>query len=267
MSSLTVFEFETRRVRFVGTFECPEWIAQDVCDVLEIRNHRDALADFDEDEKGVASTDTLGGTQEMLTVKEPGFYKLIFRSRKPVAKRFQRWVFHDVLPTIRKTGKYEILQTETDTTPRYLPPLEQADKAMTIVERYKLHFSAMNPQMEQHFKDLVGNCLIDFMALTHRENQKELWMGVVNYAETELGYQVQKKGSHCDTTLGKWVRWYCPQLSDKQEKRFCNETQRQIYVYPIHLTGNELSKSIHEFFACSNPSEQLKSAGAYKRNK
>jgi prophage antirepressor-like protein len=48
----------------------------------------------------------------MLTVTEPGLYRLIFKSRKPVAKRFQRWVLHEVLPSIRKIGKYEIPQPQ-----------------------------------------------------------------------------------------------------------------------------------------------------------
>ncbi|WP_313937843.1 BRO-N domain-containing protein [Anabaena azotica] len=63
------------------------------------------------DEKGTAIVSTLGGEQEMLTVNEPGLYRLIFKSRKPVAKRFQRWVFHEVLPSLRRTGRYEIPQT------------------------------------------------------------------------------------------------------------------------------------------------------------
>lgn len=49
---------------------------------------------------------TLGGAQEMTVVSEPGLYKLIMTSRKPAAKRFDRWVRHDVLPAIRKTGNY-----------------------------------------------------------------------------------------------------------------------------------------------------------------
>lgn len=112
MSNLTVFNFESREVRFVGTPEALEWVAVDVCKILDIANPSDTLADFEDDEKGIAIIDTLGGKQEMLTVKEPGFYRLIFKSRKSLAKRVQRWVFHDVLPTLRKTGKYELSQTE-----------------------------------------------------------------------------------------------------------------------------------------------------------
>jgi prophage antirepressor-like protein len=106
MSSLSVFDFEGNTVRFVGTVDKPEWVAQDVCKVLEIKNVSDAIERLDDYQKGIVTTDTLGGKQEMLTVTEAGLYALIFTSRKASAKRFQRWVFEEVLPSIRKTGTY-----------------------------------------------------------------------------------------------------------------------------------------------------------------
>ncbi|MEA5507672.1 BRO family protein [Halotia wernerae UHCC 0503] len=112
MSELSIFVFESQQVRFVGTAEKPEWVAADVCAILEIKNASDALTSFDEDERGIANVYTPGDDnpkgQEMLTVTEAGLYRLIFKSRKPVAKRFQRWVFHEVLPSLRRTGKYEM---------------------------------------------------------------------------------------------------------------------------------------------------------------
>ena len=105
-TSPQIFEFESKEVRFVGTAERPEWVAQDVCDVLGNGSASSALRNFDSTEKGMCTIHTLGGSQEMLTVKEAGFYRLVFNSRKPVAERFKRWVFHEVLPSIRKTGAY-----------------------------------------------------------------------------------------------------------------------------------------------------------------
>lgn len=123
MSNL-VFEFESHEVRFVGTFDDPWWVATDVCAALEIRNSRDALSRLDDDEKGVAIADTLGGKQEMATVNESGLYSLIFVSRKPQAKRFKKWVTSVVLPEIRKTGSFTIAQPDTQPTepqPALLP--------------------------------------------------------------------------------------------------------------------------------------------------
>ena len=114
MSNLSVFTFENQQVRFVGTAEKPEWVAQDVGIVLEVKNVRQILAKFEEDEKGVCTIYTPGGNQEMLTVTEPGLYRLIFKSRKTIAQKFQRWIFHEVLPAIRKTGSYALPDAETE---------------------------------------------------------------------------------------------------------------------------------------------------------
>lgn len=84
----------------------PWFVAKDVCAVLGLSNNRKAVASLDEDEKGVTISDTLGGEQEMLTVSESGLYSLIFRSRKPEARAFRRWVTGEVLPSLRKTGSY-----------------------------------------------------------------------------------------------------------------------------------------------------------------
>lgn len=82
---------------------------------LEIGNSRDAVASLDDDEKGVGIIDTPGGKQEMSIVSEPGLYSLILRSRKPEAKAFKRWVTHDILPSIRRSGGY--VMAKPDDTP------------------------------------------------------------------------------------------------------------------------------------------------------
>ena len=80
----------------------PWFVAKDVLDVLDL--DKTALRKLDEDEKGVDSIHTPGGEQQMTIVTEPGFYKLVMRSRKPEAKAFQRWVTHEVLPALRRDG-------------------------------------------------------------------------------------------------------------------------------------------------------------------
>lgn len=109
MSNISPFQFQSHSVRTTLDAEGNAWfIAKDVCDVLGIQNVSDTLAKVvDDDEKGVDIVSTPGGPQTMATVNEPGLYRLIMRSRKKVAKAFQRWVLHDVLPAIRKTGGYQ----------------------------------------------------------------------------------------------------------------------------------------------------------------
>lgn len=82
------------------------FVAADVCKALGLQNSRQSLATLDDDEKGVCTTDTLGGRQQVATVNESGLYSLIFRSRKESAKRFKKWITSVVIPSIRKHGGY-----------------------------------------------------------------------------------------------------------------------------------------------------------------
>lgn len=103
---LAEFIFKGKVVRFVGTQEKPEWVAQDVCECLEIKNTTDALATLKPTMRSLASIETTEGLRNVNTVFESGLYKLIFKSRKKVAEEFQDWIFEEVLPEIRRTGSY-----------------------------------------------------------------------------------------------------------------------------------------------------------------
>lgn len=86
----------------------PFFVAKDICAILEIANHNDAISRLDEDEKGRSVLPTQFGNKETNLVNESGLYHLIFQSRKPEAKTFRKWVTSEVLPSLRKTGKYEM---------------------------------------------------------------------------------------------------------------------------------------------------------------
>ena len=104
---LAPFDFEGRQVRIITDAQGEPWfVAADVLSTISL--DRKALERLDDDEKGVNSIHTPGGVQEMTTVNEPGLYALVLGSRKAEAKRFKRWVTHEVLPAIRKTGSYAV---------------------------------------------------------------------------------------------------------------------------------------------------------------
>lgn len=106
---LQIFEYEKQaRIRSLNIDGEIWWVANDVCAVLGIKNVGDAVSRLDDDEKrnDIALTDSIGRRQFGLIVNEPGLYTLILRSGKPEAKKFKRWITHDVLPQIRKTGAY-----------------------------------------------------------------------------------------------------------------------------------------------------------------
>ncbi|MFL5811495.1 MAG: Bro-N domain-containing protein [Flavisolibacter sp.] len=84
----------------------PWFLAKDVCDILGLTNPTESLRTLDEDEKLTSETLRAGQSRKMVFVNESGLYNLIFRSNKPEAKKFRKWVTSEVLPSIRKTGKY-----------------------------------------------------------------------------------------------------------------------------------------------------------------
>jgi prophage antirepressor-like protein len=107
MPDLIPFCFDAHEIRVhLDEHGVSWWVAKDICDVLGIKNPTDALKALESHEKALGKVETLGGSQQLLVMNEAGLYRLIFRSNKPDAKRFQSWVFSEVLPAIRKTGHY-----------------------------------------------------------------------------------------------------------------------------------------------------------------
>jgi prophage antirepressor-like protein len=111
--ALQLFSFQDQPVRMIMINGEPWWVAADVCAVLDIRNVSDAVEKLDGDEKNtIAINDGIRGNPNKLCVNEFGLYGLIFTSRKSEAEAFRRWLKHEVLPSIRKTGGYSIGQED-----------------------------------------------------------------------------------------------------------------------------------------------------------
>jgi prophage antirepressor-like protein len=107
MNNIIPFNYESHSVRIVTDNDGePWWIASDVCAVLELSNPTEAIRGLDDDEKSTLRISE--GGPERNIINEPGLYSLIIRSNKPEAKKFKRWITHKVLPSIRKTGQYDV---------------------------------------------------------------------------------------------------------------------------------------------------------------
>ena len=162
----------------------PMFVARDVTDALGL--DRTATRRLDEDEKGVRSTHTPGGNQQVLLVTEPGFYKLVLQSRKPEAKAFQRWVTHEVLPALRRDGGYMVARDET--------PEETMARAVllaqTTIDRQKARIAELEPKAL--FADAVaasdGTCLVGELAKMLRQNGVEVGQNRLFAMLREDGY-------------------------------------------------------------------------------
>lgn len=104
------FMFQGQEVRSVVLNGEPWWVATDATKILGYRSASDATRWLDEDEKGTHSVRTPGGEQMTTVINEPGLYSLILRSKLPQAKDFKRWITHEVIPSIRKTGSYSVAE-------------------------------------------------------------------------------------------------------------------------------------------------------------
>jgi prophage antirepressor-like protein len=102
------FVYSGKNVRVLQINDEPWWIASDVCEVLGLENITMALQKLDSDERDtVVKSEGQSGPDRNI-ISESGLYTLIIRSNKPEAHAFRRWITHDVLPSIRKTGKFAV---------------------------------------------------------------------------------------------------------------------------------------------------------------
>lgn len=142
MMNLEVFNYENSSVRVVMINKEPWFVVRDVIGHLGLGNVTEAMRRLDEDEfSSTEVTDSLGRSQETYVVNEPGLYNLILGSRKQEAKRFKRWVTHEVLPSIRNHGMYatpqaiEAMLQDPDTMIQTLQALKAEREQRQALER------------------------------------------------------------------------------------------------------------------------------------
>ncbi len=105
MYDIVAFDFESSKVRTLWKDNEPWFVLVDICKALDISNPSRMAQRLDEDERSVYN---LGRQGEAIIINESGLYTVILRSNKPEAKLFKRWITHEVLPSLRKTGSYSL---------------------------------------------------------------------------------------------------------------------------------------------------------------
>jgi anti-repressor protein len=168
-----LFLFDGQGVRVVLRDGAPWFIMQGVADILGIQNPRQLK--FADNEKDVCSIYTLGGEQKHSIISEAGLYRMVFQSRKPEAEKFKTWVFTDVLPSIRKTGKYAVNNEE----PREVIVAKALIAASQIIEEKNAKIAELEPKAE--FADHIAEAPRYY---SFREAAKLL--GIVEMGEKNL---------------------------------------------------------------------------------
>ena len=143
---------EFGKVRVLSIDNEPWFVGRDVAEVLGYSNTRDAISKHvDEEDKGVAKCDTPSGAQQMTIINESGMYSLILSSKLPNAKKFKRWVTSEVLPSIRKTGSYNLpdFNNPAEAARAWAKEYEEKQKALVQV-------TEMKPKAE-FYDDVTGS--------------------------------------------------------------------------------------------------------------
>ena len=157
MTNLQIFNNDRfGQVRIVPVDGELMFVAKDVCDCLETTKNRDAISRLDSDERGSVKLDTPGGKQDIAAINEYGLYNLVLSSRKPEAKEFKRWITHDVIPAIRKTGSYSMVipQTLPEALRAYADEVESHNATKAIVAQQEQQIAEFKP-----VKDYVDKIL------------------------------------------------------------------------------------------------------------
>lgn len=203
MNELQIFKNnQFGNVRIVMKGQEPWFVAKDVCNCLEINNSRQALIRLDDDEKSsVILNDGTPGNPEKSIVNEYGLYSLVLSSRKPEAKEFKRWITHDVIPQIRKTGQYiaDIPKTLPDALRAYANEVEEHNKAKALIEEQKPKVLFADSVAASHTSILVG----DLAKLLHQNGVKDIGQKRLFNWLRENSYLIKRKGSDYNSPTQK----------------------------------------------------------------
>jgi prophage antirepressor-like protein len=169
------FIYEQKQVRTVEMNNTVWFVAKDICEILDHSQVSKAVERLDEDEKLLGTIFLSGQNRETWLVNESGLYSLILTSRKPEAKKFKKWVTHEVLPTIRKTGGY--VGNEDMFIQTYLPYADEQTKLMfratlETVRKQNEQIAIMQPKADYFDRLVDRNLLTNF-----RDTAKELEIG------------------------------------------------------------------------------------------
>lgn len=182
-----LFNYEGQTIRTEVRNGVPWFVLKDICDILEIVNNRDAYSKLDDDEKGVVFADTPGGKQDMQVVNESGIYSLVFVSRKPEAKAFKRWIIHEVIPSIRKTGSYSTGLTPTEALLQSVQLLALQERELKEVKQAQVKSQAALVEHEFALTTLDQRVTHEITLTTLEQKQIQ---GAVNSRARTLGLPV-----------------------------------------------------------------------------
>ena len=230
MNELQIFENEEfGKVRTVVIDNEPWMVGKDVADALGYANSRDAISKHvDDEDKGVAKCDTLGGKQDLQIINESGMYDLVFGSKLPTAKKFKHWVTSEVLPTLRKTGIYTTRKIDNAAN----------DKKLEI-QKKRVETMAMNANTKRAkvMADLAKVAVLPSYQNTLIVSAANILAGkqIIALPTSEYGRERHPLG------------WYCKLVGKKESwATQMGKTLKQLGISKVHGKTGELVEFIDD---------------------
>jgi prophage antirepressor-like protein len=246
MSDIELFDFKGSEIRVVMIDGDPWFIAKDVVQVFEYATTAKLLQMVDDEDCMEINPQKLDCTKmvssftsntfRLSLINESGLYAVIFGSTKPEAKAFKKWVTSEVLPSIRKTGKYEIKQLAIE-------PVTN--------ETIKVHIDALQYLTDNGDLQLASLLKTRFGNLLLAEQQKNLLGESVSYnlegvvdVAIRLGFDIPK---NLESNLGKFVKKRCVDLVQGQNIRYSSSSQKTVPANMYPANNPEVENAVLDF--------------------
>lgn len=277
MNEILTFKFGESPLRFVMKDGEPWFIAKDVAGILGHKNPQRAVrVHVDEEDKGVTEMVTPGGVQQIVIINESGIYSLVFCSKVPQAKEFKRWVTHEVLPTIRKSGQYSVESTNRQDSymiedrilraKKWIEEEEVRIKLQDDNQKLLIETKEMKPKADFYDQMVDDECLSNFRDFAKQIGMKQ--KSLMHYLETngyiyyDLNRSIRPKSGKGDG-LFELKDFYNPRSKMWGERILLNAHGR--YVLFKELKDACLINSVHSSYPEHELNMQAKGNRSHSR--
>lgn len=222
MQGLQVFNFEELPVRILTVNDEPYFVGKDVADILGYKRTADAIREHvDVEDKGVGKIQTPGGMQNVTIINESGLYSLIFSSKLESAKQFKRWVTSEVLPTLRKTGTYQVPSDPMQALKLMFEATEQTKEEVASVKADVIDLKE-NQKLDAGDYNLLSRTVNQRVAhiqklhaITNRKQRSELFRDINSEVKKMTGAssRTNVRQKHFDDVISMVANWFPSQAT------------------------------------------------------
>ncbi|PTU81640.1 phage repressor protein [Staphylococcus pasteuri] len=237
MQDLQVFNFEELPVRILTVNDEPYFVGKDVADILGYKRTADAIREHVEvEDKGVGKIQTPGGMQNVTIINESGLYSLIFSSKLESAKQFKRWVTSEVLPTLRKTGTYQVPSDPMQALKLMFEATEQTKEEVASVKADVIDLKE-NQKLDAGDYNLLSRTVNQRVAhiqklhaITNRKQRSELFRDINSEVKKMTGAssRTNVRQKYFDDVISMVANWFPSQATLYKIKQLEMEFENEV---------------------------------------